>query len=52
MMYPRSVKVYLINTLIFINGINVDITLPSKVVDVSSLEAFKGRLDGALSNVV
>ena len=26
--------------------------LPSKVVDASSLEAFKARLDGAVSNLV
>ena len=26
--------------------------LPSKVVDASSLEAFKARLDGALSNLL
>ena len=26
--------------------------LPSEVVDASSLEAFKARLDGALSNLV
>jgi len=26
--------------------------LPSEVVDISSLEAFQARLDGALSNLV